>query len=579
MMAGKDKPNLALPHSIKIVDIVNQRKQGNPDLDGLNARERLKQAALQQTREALHKPSPRAIDGQITDPFMEVDDSWAVLPVTSIRFYENNPRKASNEAYAELKESIRINGILQPITVTKRPGEANYILFAGGNTRLMAIQELWEETRDKKFQETRVIIKQWRGEAAVLLAHMAENTQRNDMTFWDKANGIWAIKDQLEIDLVKELDFRGLEAELKKGGISISLQSISAFRFATEHLSEIGPWLSGLTVRNLQPYVNFLIKVSNLYGNMSEDIFYQSILNPVCKEYAETLINYPSVNEDLENTTKSSFSLETLIGLINLRLANALQISSESLRKLLAYLNRFPKASQEDLHNLVNLSQASRPQKASSGHADNKDGGGLDNPKEIHTQSPETIEATQEEITESDHTEFEYQHAESLEIETALDTLQIDATEDALGTQSDLVKRIHQLIALAGLSNCLIKAAEMPLGFYVGFPKDGPLDFREDAKNRQAAWWVVAMASGQFDRDLCRQNLSDRDAWRPLVLEEITENSHSLGELELEIQNNIGSEGELLPIPWLLNPENPVAGLCLEILILMRTSVRKGGAL
>jgi len=56
-----------------------------------------------------------------------------------------------------------VNGILQPLSVTKRPGENHYILFAGGNTRLQAIRELWEETGDEKFRETRVIVKKWRG--------------------------------------------------------------------------------------------------------------------------------------------------------------------------------------------------------------------------------------------------------------------------------------------------------------------------------------------------------------------------------------------------------------------------------
>jgi hypothetical protein len=140
-----------------------------------------------------------------------------------------------------------------------------------------------------------------------------------------------------------------------------------------------------------------------------------------------------------------------------------------------------------------------------------------------------------------------------------------------------LIPLVNRVIVLAGLGNCVVVAPDMPLGFYIGFPNDGPLDLKDNARNRQAAWWVVAMASGQFEQDLCRSRLSDRDPWRRMVLDELDEHSTSLGELELTIENNIGSEGEFLPISWLMNPANLVAGLCLEILTLIRSSIREEG--
>jgi len=127
---------------------------------------------------------------------------------------------------------------------------------------------------------------------------------------------------------------------------------------------------------------------------------------------------------------------------------------------------------------------------------------------------------------------------------------------------------IQQVLVSAGLGSCYEPALGMPMGYCMGFPKDGPLDLKENAQSRQAAWWVLAMASGQFEPDVCRSGLDDSNEWRTLILEEGSQ--ETLGGLELAIQHNIGGQGEFLPIPWLLNPDNPIAGVCLELLLVIR---------
>jgi hypothetical protein len=138
--------------------------------------------------------------------------------------------------------------------------------------------------------------------------------------------------------------------------------------------------------------------------------------------------------------------------------------------------------------------------------------------------------------------------------------------------RGDLKALIQRLLVSAGLGSCYEPAPDMPMGYCMGFPKDGPLDLKENAQSRQAAWWVLAMASGQFDPGLCRSHLEDSNEWRTLVLEE--SNQEMLGGLELAIQHNIGGQGEFLPIPWLLNQDNPTAGVCLELLAAIRGGVK-----
>ena len=62
-----------------------------------------------------------------------------VLDVQCIQPYERNPRHSRNPEYDWIKDSIRSNGLDQPLVITQRPGAADYIVHAGGNTRLQSL--------------------------------------------------------------------------------------------------------------------------------------------------------------------------------------------------------------------------------------------------------------------------------------------------------------------------------------------------------------------------------------------------------------------------------------------------------
>ena len=545
MMSSKNKPLIGIPPSVKIVDLAarygftpktNEQKRA--------VRDRLK---LEEVSVSLNVPAPNS--GSALKHDTEIDDSWASLPVMAIHFYERNPRKANNEAYAELKESIRVNGILQPLTVTKRPGESHYILYAGGNTRLQAIRELWEETVDGKFRDTRVIIKAWRGEASVLLAHMAENTQRNDMTFWDRANGTLEIKRQMEEERGKPLSHREFEAELKKAGIQLNLQSISAFRFAIQRLSDIGPRLSLTAIRTIQPRINFLLKLAN-HHDIEEDVFYSDVISPTAKSLAMRI-------QDDELTFGSDLFLAECDGALALRL----EMAARDLAKMLTAMERFPDMTLDDLRKVC------KPTPAHAGH--NTQGAAHPTPS---PSAPVTRRVAETPASTASTKAPSPLPAHQTSPETHQDGRQHDshATPD-LGEGGSLKSLIQAVLVAAGLASCYEDASNMPHGYYMGFPNDGPLDLKENAQSRQAAWWVLAMASGQFDQDMCRSGLEEGNEWRLLILEE--GGQETLGGLELAIQHNIGGQGEFLPIPWLMNPDNAIAGACLNLL-----SVIRGGA-
>lgn len=554
MMVNRKKPPLlGIPPSVKITDLAARHGfQPKPEEEKRAMRDKFK---LELARESLNVPAPNSRSSLRYDT--EVDDAWASLPVTSVHFYERNPRKANNEAYAELKESIRVNGILQPLSVTKRPGENHYILFAGGNTRLQAIRELWEETGDERFRETRVIVKKWRGESAVLLAHMAENTQRNDMTFWDKANGTLELKKQLEDENGQSLSFRDFESALKKAGVQVNLQSISAYRFAVERVPDIGPWLSGLSVRNIQPRLNLLLKLAN-HHDLEEDTFYSQIVTPAAKGIAQDAL------------AGEAFSADQFQAAVERALCSRLDIEARDMSRMLTAIERFPNMTLEDLRKLCKPAPpTSSAASAQASSAIMMAGRGETGPETTaHAKSTPQSDISKTRSPTASVKVTGNNHSAALQDPSPVEAGASESGSPLPAPENRVVELVQEIVVQAGLGSCYEAAPDMPLGYVMGFPKDGPLDLKEQAQSRQAAWWVLSMASGQFDPDTCRAGLDEANVWRGLILEE--SDAQTLGGLELEIQHNIGGQGEFLAIPWLMNTENPIAGACLSLLSLIR---------
>ena len=165
-----------------------------------------------------------------------------LLDVLSIKPYERNPRRSENPEYDRIKASIRANGLDQPLVVTRRPGNTDYIVHSGGNTRLLVLKELHEETGDERFSRAQCLFKPWNCESDVLLAHLRENDLRGGLTFIDKALAIFDIKQLLEEELdIGALSQRRLQAALKIGGYALSDTLISRMGYAVQVLLPLIP--------------------------------------------------------------------------------------------------------------------------------------------------------------------------------------------------------------------------------------------------------------------------------------------------------------------------------------------------
>jgi ParB family protein of integrating conjugative element (PFGI_1 class) len=219
------------------------------------------------------------------------------LSIDDIRPYEHNPRRSVNAKFDDIKESIRTSGLRSPLTVTRRPGESHYIVEAGGNTRLLALQQLWSETRDPRYRQVVVLFRPWRSESHVLSAHLIENEQRGEMSFWDKASGIVALKERLEGEQERQLTLRPLEDVLHALGLSVTTATLGLYLFATQRLRTLGEavvGLAGLDVKSLQPRLNALKRYAHSRRSSSEDELYAAVFEPVFQDIAD---RYPHTGE------------------------------------------------------------------------------------------------------------------------------------------------------------------------------------------------------------------------------------------------------------------------------------------
>ncbi len=175
----------------------------------------------------------------------ELDGSSLVLHPWAVKPYSNNPRHKVNPRYEEIKDSIRSKGLLSTLTVTRRPDEADFTIYGGGNTRISVLQELAEEApADPCFTKVTFIYRAWRGEADVLDAHLVENDVRSDLSFWEKAQGLMTLKRMLEVEGGIRMSSSEFRRWAEKNKRKISRELIQLAEFATETLFPVGDHLS-----------------------------------------------------------------------------------------------------------------------------------------------------------------------------------------------------------------------------------------------------------------------------------------------------------------------------------------------
>ena len=163
------------------------------------------------------------------------------LSIDEIDTYDHNPRRSRNPHYDEIKESIRAQGMRQPLVVTRRPGGERYMLRFGGNTRLMILRELFAETGDSQFQIVDCIFVPWTDEADVLVGHLIENETRGELLFIEKARAVHEAVQLIQAEQSTPLRQRQLVEVLRGRGYQIHQPTISYYDYALNNLANSMP--------------------------------------------------------------------------------------------------------------------------------------------------------------------------------------------------------------------------------------------------------------------------------------------------------------------------------------------------
>jgi ParB family chromosome partitioning protein len=119
-------------------------------------------------------------------------DELVQLPVGSIRPNRRQPRKRFDaEAVSELVESIRIQGVVQPIIV--RPDQS-------GGYELVAGERRWRAARAAGLATIPALLREVEDRDALLLA-LVENVAREDLSPVEEARAYAVLMDEFELSL------------------------------------------------------------------------------------------------------------------------------------------------------------------------------------------------------------------------------------------------------------------------------------------------------------------------------------------------------------------------------------------
>jgi ParB family protein of integrating conjugative element (PFGI_1 class) len=545
---NKDKP-MPFPRNASIADIAEKRGLvATPSA----ARDRLKQ---QQVADSLHRPNPpSATTGMSID--YEADDSRLELPVTDIDYYDHNPRTALNSEFQAIKESIRENLIMSPLVVTKRPGARRYMLAAGGNTRLKAIQELYVETQNPRYAKTTCTYRAWRSESYVLAGHLIENEVRGDMTFWDKANGVMLLKKQLQEEEGKSISIRDLESKMKLMGLPSNISTLSSWLFSIEKLPALGIYLSTSIVRSIQPRYAQYKKLTAKFGREESDMLTWAFL-PAQKVYAAQL----AANE-------SNFELTKLLAETDHAFCVFLSISPDTAHKMWSLLEQFPDLSLGELQS--RLSSPSEPVVHTSAPL-SSGVNGVDDDQNISTTTtipvgsyvglPPTYPAAD---TYAPNPPFDTSPPTPSVDHAGLSNPTQTLEEKIARAKTHVYQSAEKCAKDAWVAHCFNLAPATEFGYYMDFPPEPSRSIELEYKAREGcmAWWLLAAICGQRKKEVAAL-LPDTARWRASLL---CEQGLQPGNHELVVQEYLGSTGELFDFAELIKPDNETARAALALI-------------
>lgn len=457
-----------------------------PGAKNMNAQEKMRQSA----RDALIKGSANATAG--LDPLEEIDGSVTILDIKNIDPYKYNPRTKPNPARAELKASIKAEGITNLITVTRRSPKENYFPYGGGNTRVEIAKELYAEG-DQRFSTLTVVTKKWPGDASVITAHLSENDNRGDISFWERAQGVSSFKREFEKDAGRLLTASEINKELKDRGLNYGLKMIQNFAFSTEFLYPIGPWLQTTEVNEvIRPLIGAIQELARKRDAVGQ---VKAAIDEILLMHGQDLEALELANREVDPADRCDVRVdsESLVTDLQNVAAKALSVQMERVPAIIKAVIENPKASIDEL---IKVGPENQPKtKATPTNNSQIPLGPMLGSVPRHEKTPAAAEVT----TDPNPTDMQDRESRIA----------------AFGRQ--LTTDFIALNDVVPISDFIKPEPALPFGFLIDFPEASdaiaghPLS-EEQATMREAVWPILAAISGQSNHALV-ERCGAESAW------------------------------------------------------------------
>lgn len=420
------------------------------------------------------------------------DNSIAPVPVENVDVFEHNPRRFRNQdKYLELKESIRLNGVIFPIQVTKRPGADKFVVARGGNSRLTAMKELFLETQDVRFKYIPAQEIAYVSEQDILKNHYIENEMRSDMCFWDKAHCYYQIC--LNNGMSENTPLRTIEDTLReKEQLNISHVLIGLFMFSITKLKDLGELVQHLSkgkVIELRKYYHSnqsLLEAIEVKSNEYDEFWVYQLDLFAAKQVDSGDLNIKLLMQDIDSALKQRWVLPETQKTAARSSASTKNAPGDS------SLNRFeaPGASQSNSNAPVGFEVDDRQTVF--------DGGGFS----VGVPEQSTVDLN---ANNDAHGQSATQRIEDRETNT--ETAPKQFIENGAITVLDAVA---ELALFANIADMVMIHPEMKFGFWVEMPDleleghdpdiHGPAIVTRSA-HAQDVWWFLVNLTEQSDRE------------------------------------------------------------------------------
>ncbi|KJG08794.1 chromosome partitioning protein ParB [Photobacterium kishitanii] len=238
---------------------MNFNKRGlGKGLDALLATSNVAQAKKQQSDE--HAAQQAAIDGELRQ-----------IAVTALTSGQYQPRKAmAADALTELADSIRAQGIIQPIVV-RRLDNQRYEIIAG--------ERRWQAARQAGLEVVPCIIKNVDDRATVAIA-LIENIQREDLNAIEEARALERLQQEFSLTHQQVADAVGKSRAAVSNLLRLNQLSDSVKQLVEQKQLEMGHARALLALDDQQQLATAQIIINKLLTVREAEKLVKTLLNP-----------------------------------------------------------------------------------------------------------------------------------------------------------------------------------------------------------------------------------------------------------------------------------------------------------